>query len=75
MTSPIQIETQNLSVQYSKQQVLKDINIKIPSKKLTAIIGPSGCGKTTLLKSFNRLLEIQGDVTLKAKSPSMGLTF
>ena len=58
----IQIETKNLSVSYHKQKVLKGVNIRIPSKQLTAIIGPSGCGKTTLLKSFNRLLEIHDDV-------------
>jgi phosphate transport system ATP-binding protein len=57
-----QIETKNLHVYYHNKGILKDINIKIPAKQLTAVIGPSGCGKTTLLKSFNRLLEIQDDV-------------
>jgi len=57
-----QIETKNLNVYYHDKDILKDINIKIPAKQLTAVIGPSGCGKTTLLKSFNRLLEIQDDV-------------
>jgi phosphate transport system ATP-binding protein len=60
--STIQIETKNLNVSFHGQHVLKNVDIKIPSKKLTALIGPSGCGKTTLLKSFNRLLEIQDDV-------------
>lgn len=59
-----QIETKNLNVHYHKHQVLKDVNIQIPAKQLTAIIGPSGCGKTTLLKSFNRLLEIQDGATI-----------
>lgn len=49
----------NLNVYYGQRHVLKNININIPSKKLTAIIGPSGCGKTTLLKTFNRLIESQ----------------
>jgi phosphate transport system ATP-binding protein len=57
-----QIETKNLYVYYHDKEILKDINIKIPAKQLTAVIGPSGCGKTTLLKSFNRLLEIQDNV-------------
>jgi len=57
-----QIETKNLNVYYHNNNALKNINIKIPAKQLTAVIGPSGCGKTTLLKSFNRLLEIQDDV-------------
>jgi phosphate transport system ATP-binding protein len=58
----IQIETKNLNVTYHSNHVLKNINIKIPAKQLIAIIGPSGCGKTTLLKSFNRLLDIDDDV-------------
>lgn len=63
----IQIETKNLNINYGKHHVIKNVNIKIPSKKITAIIGPSGCGKTTLLKSFNRLLEIRDDVKISGK--------
>lgn len=67
MTQHYQIETRHLSVDFHNSPVLKDINISIPSKQLTAIIGPSGCGKTTLLKSFNRLLEIQEDVKISGE--------
>ena len=67
ISSTIQIETKNLDVYFDKRYVLKDVNIKIPAKQLTAIIGPSGCGKTTLLKSFNRLLEIHDDVKISGK--------
>jgi len=63
----IQIETNNLNVTYHNNHVLKNINVKIPAKQLIAIIGPSGCGKTTLLKSFNRLLEIQDDVRISGQ--------
>jgi len=63
----IQIETENLSAFYHGNQIIKNINIKVPSKKITAIIGPSGCGKTTLLKSFSRLLEIRDDVSVSGK--------
>ncbi|MBN2602921.1 MAG: phosphate ABC transporter ATP-binding protein [Candidatus Thermoplasmatota archaeon] len=62
-----QIETKNLNVTIDNNHILKNINVKIPAKKLTAIIGPSGCGKTTLLKSFNRLLEIRDDVKINGK--------
>ncbi|MDH7517820.1 MAG: phosphate ABC transporter ATP-binding protein [Candidatus Thermoplasmatota archaeon] len=62
-----QIETKNLNVYYHKHNALINVDINIPAKKLTAIIGPSGCGKTTLLKSFNRLLEIQDDVKISGK--------
>ncbi|MEM2047480.1 MAG: phosphate ABC transporter ATP-binding protein PstB [Candidatus Jordarchaeales archaeon] len=40
--------------------VLKNINLKIYRNDVTAIIGPSGCGKTTLLRSFNRMCELDG---------------
>lgn len=59
------IETRNLNIYYGKDLILKDINIFIPRGKLTAIIGPSGCGKTTLLKSFNRLIELQEHVKIE----------
>jgi phosphate transport system ATP-binding protein len=62
-----QIETENLNVYYHKQQILKNVSIKIPARQLTAVIGPSGCGKTTLLKSFNRLLELQDEVSVQGK--------
>jgi len=62
-----QIETKNLNVHYHKNHVLKNIDIKVPAKQLTAVIGPSGCGKTTLLKSFNRLLEIQDEVKIEGQ--------
>jgi len=62
-----QIETKNLNVHYHKNHVLKNIDIKIPAKQLTAVIGPSGCGKTTLLKSFNRLLEIQEEIKIEGQ--------
>jgi len=65
--NPYQIETKQLNVHYSDNHVLKDVNINIPHQKITVIIGPSGCGKTTLLKSFNRLLEIRDNVRISGK--------
>ena len=56
------ISVKNLSIWYGRHQALNNITIDIPDKKITAIIGPSGCGKTTLLKSFNRLVELQDGV-------------
>jgi len=56
MDSKPHISIQNLSVFYGSLQILKDITIDIPDRKITVIIGPSGCGKTTLLKSLIRLL-------------------
>ncbi len=52
------IRVRNLNVFYGKQQALKNVNIEIPKRQITVIMGPSGCGKTTLLKTFNRFLEL-----------------
>ena len=56
------IIVKNLSVSYGTQLSLNNISVSIPRNRITAIIGPSGCGKTTLLKSFNRLLDLTEDV-------------
>jgi len=58
------ISVVNLSVTYGGMNALNNINVEIPDGAITAIIGPSGCGKTTLLKSLNRLLELNDDVTV-----------
>lgn len=52
------IQVRNLNVFYRRQQALKNVNIEIAKQGITVIMGPSGCGKTTLLKSFNRFLEL-----------------
>ncbi len=56
------IIVRELSVWFGKHQVLKNISVDIPERKMTAVIGPSGCGKTTFLKSLNRLIDLQDDV-------------
>jgi phosphate transport system ATP-binding protein len=45
----------DLNFYYGKFHALRDINLTIPEKKVTAFIGPSGCGKSTLLRVFNRM--------------------
>jgi phosphate transport system ATP-binding protein len=54
----IKMEVKDLSVYYGKFRALKDIDLSIQGKKITAIIGPSGCGKSTLLRSFNRMNDL-----------------
>ena len=64
------IVVENLDLYYGKFKALKDINLKMAQKEITAFIGPSGCGKSTLLKSLNRMndlvegCKITGKVTL-----------
>ena len=49
------VKIKNLNASYGEKQVLKDINLDIEEKQVTAIIGPSGCGKSTLLRCINRM--------------------
>ncbi|NLT94132.1 MAG: phosphate ABC transporter ATP-binding protein [Clostridia bacterium] len=61
------IITENLNFYYGKFQALKDINIKIGEKKVTAFIGPSGCGKSTFLRTLNRMNDLLGEVRIEGK--------
>ncbi len=56
--APAKISVKDLNFFYGKFRALKDINLEIPEKKVTAFIGPSGCGKSTLLRTFNRMFEL-----------------
>jgi len=55
---PNAIECRNLNFFYGKFQGLKDINLDISERKVTAFIGPSGCGKSTLLRTLNRMYSL-----------------
>jgi phosphate transport system ATP-binding protein len=55
------LAVRNLNFYYGKFHALKNINLDIPEKKVTAFIGPSGCGKSTLLRTFNRMYELYPD--------------
>ena len=46
----------NVSASYDGREVLSDLSLDIPARRITAVIGPSGCGKTTLLRCMNGLL-------------------
>ena len=52
------ITAKNLCLWYGSTQALKNINIQIPEKNITALIGPSGCGKSTFLKTLNRMNDL-----------------
>ena len=52
------LEIRNLNFFYGSYQGLKNINLDIQEKKVTAFIGPSGCGKSTLLRSLNRMYDL-----------------
>ncbi len=64
------IMAKDLNLWYGVSHALKNINMEIPEKKITALIGPSGCGKSTFLKTLNRMNDlvencrIEGKITL-----------
>lgn len=61
------LNLENLSVFYQNSKVLEHINLQIKQHQITAIIGPSGCGKSTLLRCFNRLNDLNRDVSVSGK--------
>ncbi|MDL2249075.1 phosphate ABC transporter ATP-binding protein PstB [Lachnospiraceae bacterium OttesenSCG-928-J05] len=73
------LSVNNLDLYYDDFQALKNINMNIEEKKITAFIGPSGCGKSTLLKSINRMNDlvegcrIEGEIYLDGESIFKGM--
>ncbi|MGH6648736.1 phosphate ABC transporter ATP-binding protein PstB [Aquabacterium sp.] len=61
------LAVRNLNFYYGKFHALKNINLELPEKKVTAFIGPSGCGKSTLLRTFNRMFELYPEQTAKGE--------
>jgi len=58
---PPKIDVRSLDFLYGRTRALKDVNLAVPEKAVTAIIGPSGCGKSTLLRTINRIFELYPD--------------
>src|SRR5687767_14109729 len=56
--APVKLSARNLAFHYGDFAALRDINLEVPEKRVTALIGPSGCGKSTLLRIFNRIYSI-----------------
>ena len=67
-------EVEGLNLFYDGKQALRDVNMNIPKRKVTAFIGPSGCGKSTLLRCFNRLNDlvdscrVEGEIRINGES-------
>ena len=68
MSSPYALEINNLNVYYGAFRAIKNVDMRIREKTVTALIGPSGCGKSTFLRCLNRMNDlivgtsIQGEV-------------
>jgi phosphate transport system ATP-binding protein len=67
----IKAEVRDLNFFYGQRQALKNVNLPIPERTVTALIGPSGCGKSTLLRCFNRMHDLypgnryEGEIVLQ----------
>lgn len=65
------VNINNLNLYYGNEQALKQINMAIQERSITAFIGPSGCGKSTLLRTLNRMndmipsVRLDGEVTIR----------
>jgi|TARA_B110000503_G_scaffold39465_1_gene64887 phosphate transport system ATP-binding protein len=57
------LEARDVTIRYGGHAAVKNVNLSIYEKKITAIIGPSGCGKSTLLRSLNRMNDFIDHVT------------
>ena len=57
-SAPAKMAARNLGFSYSGFDALREINLDIAERRVTALIGPSGCGKSTLLRIFNRIYSI-----------------
>jgi phosphate transport system ATP-binding protein len=55
---PPKLRVRNLNFYYGGFRAIKNVNLEIPDRRVTAFIGPSGCGKSTLLRTFNRMFEL-----------------
>lgn len=61
------LRVSSLDLYYGQNQALKNINMSMPRRKVTAFIGPSGCGKSTLLRCFNRMNDLVDSVRIKGR--------
>jgi len=68
----VAFDIRNFSLWYGQRQALNDVSIKIPARKVTAIIGPSGCGKSTFLRALNRMHELTPGTRLEGSLKHFG---
>lgn len=72
--SASKLSIRNLNFYYGAFHALKNVNMEIPEKQVTAFIGPSGCGKSTLLRTFNRMYQLypklraEGEINMNGRN-------
>jgi phosphate transport system ATP-binding protein len=65
--NPIAISVKNLDLYYGEKQALKNIDMNIEERTVTALIGPSGCGKSTFLRTINRMNDLIPNVRIEGE--------
>jgi len=63
----IKVKVNDLTLHYGTNPALKNINMEIPEKMVTAFIGPSGCGKSTFLRALNRMNDLIDNVKIEGE--------
>jgi phosphate transport system ATP-binding protein len=69
----IKVKVNNLTLHYGTNPALRNINMEIPEKMVTALIGPSGCGKTTFLRTLNRMNDLIDNIKIEGEIMIDGL--
>ena len=72
--APVKLAARGLDFYYDRFHAVKNVNLEIPERQVTALIGPSGCGKSTLLRIFNRIYSLypeqraEGEIMLDGRN-------
>ena len=72
-TETLKVSARNVNVFYGDTHAIKDVNVEIQDKTVTAFIGPSGCGKSTFLRCLNRMNDtidicrVEGEIRLEGE--------
>ncbi len=65
--NPLAIEARKMNVYYGSFHAVRDIDLSVEQRKITALIGPSGCGKSTVLRAFNRMNDLVPSARVEGK--------
>ena len=74
MEDEVKISARGVQVYYEDKQAIKNVDVKIQDKTVTAFIGPSGCGKSTFLRCLNRMNDtisicrVEGEILLDGQN-------
>lgn len=58
---PPVLEARNVSVSYGVREVVREVSLSVPGRRVVALVGPSGCGKSTFLRCFNRMNDLNAE--------------